>query len=190
MFLLTCGRSHEPQNYGMKTNAELLLGYGFILPETEDFHNDYVHIKTRAAGDDDDLAATHLVSLRPMGDPASVVGKSRRLTSPGIEVAPEFSHIQDSLVTSLYEAIKASSGVADQDDPSMDDLLAGRMPREIRDKIIQVLGSKLMFDLDTLDEIEVPREDLNVNQQLAVQYRDQCRRALEEALKCLVRESA
>ena len=39
----------------MKTNAELLLGYGFILPETDAFHNDYHHVKTKST-DDDDLA--------------------------------------------------------------------------------------------------------------------------------------
>jgi protein-histidine N-methyltransferase len=178
------------QNYGMKTNAELLLGYGFILPEIPDFHNDYVHIKTRASGDDDDLASTHLVSLRPISDPSSVVARARRLISPGVEVASAFSHFQDSLITSLYEAIRASSGAADGDGLSMDDLMTGRMPDEIRDKIIQVLGSKLSFDLDTLDEVEVPREDLNANQQLAVQYRDQCRRVLDDVLRCLVRESA
>ena len=32
-------------NYGLKTNSELLLGYGFILPPTPDLHNDYVHVR-------------------------------------------------------------------------------------------------------------------------------------------------
>ncbi|KAI1841805.1 hypothetical protein JX265_009414 [Neoarthrinium moseri] len=191
---LQCGEAYAPgqqvfNNYGMKTNAELLLGYGFILPESEDLHNDYVHIKTRPAGDDD-LSATHIVSLRPMSDPSSVVGKSRRLTSPGVDVVPEFSRIQDSLVSTLYDAITSTSNADEVEDLRMDDLMAGQMPRAIHDKIIQALGSKLAFDMDTLDEIEVPREGLNGNQQLAVQYRDQCAKVFENALRSLANASS
>lgn len=167
----------------MKTNAELLLGYGFLLPETGDFHNDYVHIKTRATSDDD-FTGTHIVSLRPLYDSSSVVGRSRRLISSGVEVAPEFSHIQDSLVSSLYDAITASTGNS-EDDVTMDEMMAGQMPKDVRDRIVQALGSKLSFDMDTLDEIEVPREGLNTNQQLAVLYRDQCRQVFENALRSL-----
>jgi protein-histidine N-methyltransferase len=168
----------------MKTNAELLLGYGFMLPETEQFHNDYIHIKTKVTSDDD-FAGTHIVSLRPLSDPSSVVGLSRRLTSRGVQVVPEFSHIQDSLVSSLYDAITAASGDGDTDSLSMDDIMAGNLPRAIHERIVQALGSKLTFDLDTLEEIEVPREGLNSNQQIAVQYRDQCQSVFENALRSL-----
>lgn len=170
----------------MKTNAELLLGYGFMLPETDQFHNDYIHIKTKAV-DDDDLAATHIVSLRPMSDPSSVVGRARLLISRGVEVVPEFSHIQDSLVSSLFDAITASAGSNGVDNVSMDDLMAGNMPKTIRDRIIQALGSKLSLDLDTLGELEV--EYLNPNQELAMLYRQQCRNVLENALRALARAS-
>lgn len=168
-------------NYGLKTNAELLLGYGFILPETDDFHNDYVHIKTKPTGDDD-LSGAHIVSLRPMDDPSTVVGKSRRLVSDDVQVMSVFSHIQDSLVTSLYEAITRAPGGDELEDVSMDDLMAGNMDEKVKDKIVQALGSKLSYDLDKLDEIEVPREGLSANQELAVRYRDQCRKVLENAL--------
>lgn len=43
-------------HYGEKTNAELLLGYGFLVEEREDLHNDYVHVrmKTNASGSGDE----------------------------------------------------------------------------------------------------------------------------------------
>jgi hypothetical protein len=71
----------------------------------------------------------------------------------------------------------------------MDDMMAGKMERAVRDRIIQALGSKLSFDLDTLEEIEVPRDGLNSNQQLAVQYRDQCQQVFECALRSLASAS-
>ncbi|KAK8093503.1 SET domain-containing protein [Apiospora hydei] len=170
-------------NYGMKTNAELLLGYGFILPEEEYLHNDYVHVRTKAT-DDDDLAGTHLVSLRPMTDPTSVVGRSKRLTSDDCAgVVTQFAHIQDSLVTSLYEAITraaaAAAGEEDfQDSATMDDIMSGQIAPPVKERI-------LAQDLDVLEEVEVPTEDLNANQRLAVQYREQCIKTLENALRCL-----
>lgn len=177
----------------MKTNAELLLGYGFILPEEEYLHNDYVHVRTRAT-DDDDLAGTHLVSLRPMTDPTSVVGRSKRLTSddcPG--VATQFAHIQDSLVTSLYEAITraafaaagAQEGPSFEDSATLDDIVAGRIAPPVKERIVQALGSKLSQDLDVLEEVEVPTEGLSENQRLAARYRAQCVKTLENALRCL-----
>lgn len=168
----------------MKTNAELLLGYGFLLPETDYFHNDYIHVKTKATSDDD-FAGTHIVSLRPLSDPSSVVGRSRRLISKDVDVVPEFSHIQDSLVSTLYEAITAGSEDVGSDSLSMDDIMAGNLPSTIRERIIQALGSKLSYDLDSLEAVEVPREDLNPNQQIAVQYRDQCQAVFENALRSL-----
>lgn len=186
---LECGETYQAgqqifNNYGMKTNAELLLGYGFLLPETDYFHNDYIHVKTKATSDDD-FAGTHIVSLRPLSDPSSVVGRSRRLISKDVDVVPEFSHIQDSLVSTLYEAITAGSEDAGADSLSMDDIMAGNLPSTIRERIIQALGSKLSYDLDSLEAVEVPREDLNPNQQLAVQYRDQCQAVFENALRSL-----
>ncbi|KAK6844125.1 SET domain-containing protein [Apiospora arundinis] len=178
-------------NYGMKTNAELLLGYGFILPETEYLHNDYVHVRTKAT-DDDDLAGTHLVSLRPLTDPTSVVGRSKRLMSDECagDLVAQFAHIQDSLVTSLYEAITraaaAAAGEEDfQDSATMDDIMMGHIAPPVKERIVQALGSKLAQDLDVLEEVEVPTEGLNANQQLAVQYREQCIKTLENALRCL-----
>ncbi|KAB5527960.1 hypothetical protein GE09DRAFT_1207391 [Coniochaeta sp. 2T2.1] len=97
-------------NYGMKTNSELLLGYGFIIPETEGFHNDYVHVRKRnleganeAGGGGDEKPKDFLISLRPMRDSTSVAGASRmRLRAQeDFQVSPALAHIEDSLVWDL-----------------------------------------------------------------------------------------
>ncbi|KAF3765777.1 SET domain-containing protein, partial [Cryphonectria parasitica EP155] len=68
-------------SYGKKTNSELLLSYGFILPETDDIHNDYLHVRKRtgAGGPADSVPGAgsagppqdFLVSLRPINHPSS-----------------------------------------------------------------------------------------------------------------------
>lgn len=179
----------------MKTNAELLLGYGFILPETCTFHNDYHHVKTKST-DDDDLAGFHLVSLRPMTDASSLVGQSKRLMGDDSAVTPVFAHIQDSLVTTLYESLRKQLGLDaadaannddddDDDGTSMDDIMAGRIAPELRDRIVGLLGSKLSNDLDELDAYEMPLA-ANANQRLALEYRGQCRSVIVAALRSLM----
>lgn len=110
--------------YGKKTNSELLLSYGFMLPETEGFHNDYVHLRKKESA-----TATHenmgtpevtgtppsqkrapkdfLVSLRPMNHPSSFVGQNRNLVAreAGFDLRPEFSHVEDALVWDLCLSI-------------------------------------------------------------------------------------
>ncbi|KAK3299432.1 uncharacterized protein B0H64DRAFT_388451 [Chaetomium fimeti] len=113
---LVCGDSYPPgaqvfNNYGPKTNSELLLGYGFILPPTEALHNDYVHVRRSArprpstqprsrhcspeddADDEDDDEDGHdgepeapesfLISLRPVRHRSSVVCRQRRTIPRG-----------------------------------------------------------------------------------------------------------
>ena len=96
-------------NYGPKTNSELLVAYNFVLPATEAFHNDYVHLRLRSGapppgqtsrgggGDGDGAGAgaggepetakqaprDFLVSLRPMAHPSSVVGRKRQFVHNG-----------------------------------------------------------------------------------------------------------
>ena len=163
-------------NYGLKTNAELLLGYGFILPETPSFHNDYVHVKTRPNPEEGDLAATHIVSLRPMSDPSSLIGRSRRV-APGLShVLERFAHVQDSLVVLLYETI-TKGGKA-----TVEEIMQGDIPDEVKAQIINALGSKLSMDLDELEAHDPEYEPSNRNQELALQYREQCRKVLEGTL--------
>ncbi|KOS19354.1 Ribosomal N-lysine methyltransferase set10 [Escovopsis weberi] len=60
-------------NYSMKTNAELLLGYGFMVPATRVLHNDYVHVRRRGG----DAGQEWLISRRPIGDASSMVVRAR-----------------------------------------------------------------------------------------------------------------
>ncbi|KKY31894.1 putative set domain-containing protein [Diaporthe ampelina] len=132
--------SHKPgeqvfNSYGKKTNSELLLSYGFMLPESEGFHNDYVHLRKKESvpvmngqprttertgttdlgiseGASPPLAKRQppkdfLVSLRPMNHPSSFVGQSRNwvATEAGFDIRPEFSHVEDNLVWDLCLSI-------------------------------------------------------------------------------------
>jgi histone-lysine N-methyltransferase SETD3 len=81
-------------NYGPdKTNSELLLSYGFILPETDAIHNDYIHVRKRGGGPRVDAGRDNrdeesrsgeteqpkdfLISLRPIAHPSSLAAHSR-----------------------------------------------------------------------------------------------------------------
>lgn len=98
-------------SYGKKTNSELLLSYGFTLPETDDLHNDYVHVRKRSGtqqlsetgAGSTETPQDFLVSLRPMNDPSSYAGLARQTVAKDVtfEVRPEFAHIEDSLVWDL-----------------------------------------------------------------------------------------
>ncbi|KAI1104810.1 SET domain-containing protein [Jackrogersella minutella] len=171
-------------NYGMKTNVELLLGYGFILSEDEGLHNDYVHIKTKADPEAGDLAATHVVSLRPMAHQSSFVGRSRLLSADSLGCLLYFSHFQDTLIAALYESI--TKGEEETNDTSLNDIMRGDIPGEVLEKIVNSLGSKLSIDLEDVEESEPEYEASNRNQQLAVCYREQCRKVLESALRSLM----
>ncbi|KAI7782841.1 hypothetical protein LA080_012882 [Diaporthe eres] len=112
--------------YGKKTNSELLLSYGFMLPETEGFHNDYVHLRKKEeapASDEqagvetsDEVGAPRaskqpprdfLVSLRPLNHPSSFVGQNRNWVAreAGFDIRPEFSHVEDNLVWDMCLSI-------------------------------------------------------------------------------------
>ncbi|KAK1658256.1 SET domain-containing protein [Colletotrichum godetiae] len=110
-------------NYGTtKTNAELMLAYGFTIPESEVLHNDYVHVQKRGGGakaaaekggDGGAGAASgnnkpkdYLISLRPVSDPSSVAARSGQLLSDvdGEAILPPFRHVQDVMVWELVLA--------------------------------------------------------------------------------------
>lgn len=100
-------------SYGKKTNSELLLSYGFLVPETEGLHNDYFHLRKKAAAGAAKEVPTgagstgppqdFLVSLRPMNHPSSLAGWSRQKVAkdPEFDFRPEFAHVEDSLVWDL-----------------------------------------------------------------------------------------
>lgn len=170
-------------NYGMKTNAELLLGYGFIFPEGADFHNDYVHIKTKANATAGDLSTSHIVSLRPLSHPSSLVGRSRLLSPDHVSCLPFFSHFQDSLIASLYESIVRRRG--ETPDVPLTNILRGRISRELLEEIVDALGTKLTLDLEEIELHDPPYEATNQNQELALLYRVQCKKVLDQALSSL-----
>jgi protein-histidine N-methyltransferase len=101
-------------NYGMKTNSELLLAYGFMIPETEDLHNDYVHVRKRREDatpeDDDDVdpnGQDFLISLRPIRHSSSLTAKSRQfvLEAEAHESASPFDHFEDALLWDMCLAL-------------------------------------------------------------------------------------
>ncbi|KAH6603891.1 hypothetical protein Trco_007337 [Trichoderma cornu-damae] len=124
---LRVGREHGPgqqifNNYSPKTNAELLLGYGFMLPVTDELHNDYVHVRKRAppaaappanqpgSGAPDE----YLVSLRPVSHPSSRLALSKqppavRPPSPGLLGA--FEHVQRDMVWDIFLTLLQHSSV-------------------------------------------------------------------------------
>ncbi|KAI3329760.1 SET domain-containing protein [Ustulina deusta] len=179
-------RQQVYNNYGMKTNAELLLGYGFILPEAGDFHNDYVHIKTKANPAAGDLDASHIVALRPFSHPSSVVGRSRLLDPGHLSCLPNFSHFQDSLIAALYESIARRND--ETSDVSLTEIMQGRIPRGLLEEIINALGTKLTIDLEEIERHDPPFEATNQNQELSLLYRSQCKKVLDHALASLSNE--
>ncbi|KAI1192624.1 SET domain-containing protein [Nemania serpens] len=176
-------RQQVYNNYGTKTNAELLLGYGFILPERDDFHNDYVHIKTKAVTAAGHLNASHLVALRPFSHLSSVTGRSRFLDPDHLSCLPCFSHFQDSLIAALHESIAQHH--SEISDVSVMEIMQGRIPQGLLDEIIGYLGEKLTMDLENIERHDPPYEATNPNQELALIYRTQCKNVLCNALASL-----
>ncbi|KAK5635921.1 hypothetical protein RRF57_011633 [Xylaria bambusicola] len=173
-------------NYGMKTNAELLLGYGFIFPESEDLHNDYVHIKTKANATAGDLSTSHIVSLRPLSHRSSLVGRFRLLEPGHVSCLPCFSHFQDSLIASLYESIVRRHG--ETPGVPLTEILQGRISQGLLEEIVDTLGTKLTLDLEEIEAHDPPYEATNHNQELALLYRVQCKKVLDHALSSLSNE--
>lgn len=115
-------------SYGKKTNSELLLSYGFVVPEADDMHNDYFHVRKKAgagtaqqqqqqelptgAGGSAGAPQDFVVSLRPIHHPSSYVGRARQKVAndPAFDLRPEFSHVEDSLVWDLCLMVVGGEG--------------------------------------------------------------------------------
>lgn len=186
-------KSHVPgeqvfNNYSLKTNAELLLGYGFMIPSTDSLHNDYIHVRKRAS-EASLNAEEYYVSLRPLGDPSSLLGFSRE-RAPSSDVLPSFRHVPGDMVLDIFHTVTESSGrgpIATQN------ILTGQVDPENRihlQQTIAVIQHKLLQELERLEETDVEvdedqREALTRNQQLALWYRESCRQVLEAALESI-----
>jgi hypothetical protein len=131
---LKVGREHKPgeqifNNYSPKTNAELLLGYGFMLPITDSLHNDYIHVRKRTAAPSSSSASSspsspspsqpgstspdeYLISLRPISHPSSLLAASKQT----LAVFPQgllgaFTHVQHDMVWDIFLTLLQHSSV-------------------------------------------------------------------------------
>ncbi|KAK3386087.1 hypothetical protein B0H63DRAFT_560546 [Podospora didyma] len=197
---LICQDAYRPgdqvyNNYGLKTNSELLLGYGFVLPETNELHNDYVHVRKRGRGGDDSTASDKpkdfLISLRPISHHSSVVIRAREIPSSAgsrLHLLSEFAHFEPALVYDLAAAVSTPEEIQIMEQ-STEETPQGGLEALIK-RVKEALTAKLQFDYQKLIDVDqVEEEDrikpTNRNQQLAVNYRRQCEKVLLASLEAL-----
>ncbi|KAK1977831.1 SET domain-containing protein [Colletotrichum cereale] len=203
-------------NYGTtKTNAELMLAYGFCVPESPALHNDYVHVQKRGAaaaaaaaaavGESDAKPVDYLISLRPVADPSSVAARAVRML-PEVDAAkvlPPFRHVQDAMVWDLVlaqttaeqrEAMLpvpvAAVAAAGADLERLRRVLTGDVPAAFRPvlfRTVAVIQDKVLRELERLDQSEFEMDEAGAtrNQLMAYRYRRQCRRVLENVLESM-----
>ncbi|KHN97731.1 uncharacterized protein MAM_04120 [Metarhizium album ARSEF 1941] len=206
---LRVGRTHMPgqqvfNNYSMKTNAELLLGYGFMLPVTEALHNDYTHVRKRTAPAASD---EYLISLRPVSHPSSVLARARQslVLDASAAVLGSFGHVQAEMVWDIFCTLAATperraalipvpegaSGPPDAHQRGR--FFAGKVEGEARlylQQTVAIIQHKVLQELERLNETDVEvadadEPDLTRNQRLALDYRGRCRRVLEGVLESM-----
>ncbi|KAH6845600.1 hypothetical protein B0I37DRAFT_356046 [Chaetomium sp. MPI-CAGE-AT-0009] len=180
---LVCGDSYPPgaqvyNNYGLKTNSELLLGYGFILPPTPALHNDYVHVRKgpqpskyhNPSDGDQDFPKSFLVSLRPAAHRSSVVCRSRHVPRSdgypvGLSAFPCFAHFEPALLDDMSAAFASPKQVR-LTDRWVYNQMGRRMdtrveteeppPLEVADFVVEMkglLGRKMQHDYQRLMEV-------------------------------------
>ncbi|KAK0729467.1 hypothetical protein B0H67DRAFT_638080 [Lasiosphaeris hirsuta] len=208
---LVCEDAYRPgdqvfNNYGRKTNSELLLSYSFILPETDGLHNDYVHMRKReqdvAGSSPPDKPTDFLISLRPFDHPSSLLARLRPgMQSPSqLHRLPLFAHFEPSLIWDLAGALSTPEeeralGLPIAHAPTGSIGLADIHPGlgELVERIKVVLSAKLRHDYQQLEETDIVEDDgtaaqpRNGNQQLALEYRGQCKKVLLAAMQALDR---
>ncbi|OAA67494.1 SET domain protein [Cordyceps fumosorosea ARSEF 2679] len=209
------GRAHAApgeqvfNNYGAKTNAELLLGYGFAIPPSAALHNDYVHVRSRRGAGNANPGTTeeYLISARPLADASSVLARGR--LPPYLpaeragEVTPAFQHVAPEMAWDIFAAL-APPGVHEALTPEAgaDEVerrlrfLTGRvggacLPHFAR--TAAVMRNKLLQELERLRETDVEVGEgegarLTACQRLALEYRERCRGVLEGALESMDRD--
>lgn len=181
-------------NYSMKTNAELLLGYGFMIPATNQLHNNYTHVRKRT--DTIEASEEYFISMRPMDEPSSVLGRTKQAYDVS-NVLSSFRHVQQEMVWDIFCTVAASAGPRDVG-VQPQDVLTGNVSGELRPFLIQtvaIIQHKLLQELERLDETEVEvdeeqRASLTRNQRLALDYRAGCRQVLENTLEAIAGDDA
>lgn len=184
-------------NYSMKTNAELLLGYGFMLDEMEGLHNDYVHVRKRQAGPD---AATeeYYISLRPVRHQSSLLARSKQTVqvSESTRVIGAFQHVQTDMVWDIFCTLAPADQhahlvPAEDEQTRRDYLFSGRVSQDgmlYLQQTAAVIQHKVMQELERLEETSfevVGGGGLTRGQGLALEYRARCRRVLENTLEAI-----
>jgi hypothetical protein len=187
---LRVGQAFQPgqqifNNYSFKTNAELLLGYGFMIPQTEALHNDYTHVRKRTTGAE--ATEEYYISLRPMSHPSSVLGRAKQTIEvdlpPGRSMLAAFCHVQTDMAWDIFTTLVHAYGdtVADllpfEESPSGQN--SGDLERRNRERdqqqrffcgdvgprcapfveqTVGIIQNKLLQELERLDEtdVEVP----------------------------------
>ncbi|UNI16081.1 hypothetical protein JDV02_002554 [Purpureocillium takamizusanense] len=210
---LKVGRSFAPgdqvfNNYSMKTNAELLLGYGFMVPATESLHNDYTHVRKRTPGATGATAATgdeYLISRRPFAHPSSLLARSKQTLrlAPSTKVLRAFQHVQPDMVWDIFctltrgkEVIPVTNGAKGEEAERLrrERFFAGQVEgceaRMFLEQTVAVIQHKVLQELERLNETDVEivggdAELLTRNQRLALDYRDRCRSVLEGTLEAI-----
>lgn len=203
---LICRDAYAPgeqvfNNYGLKTNSELLLAYGFALPETEALHNDYVHVRKRqqqqAGGKDGagEKPKDFLISLRPISHPSSLALRARVVhasgvasnSRSGISSLPAFAHFEPALVEDI-----ASAMASPDEKQALEQWREGELPAGLTELMVRIKGAlagKLHYDYQRLMEAEGEEgmpEPANRNQVLAGEYRRGCEMVLRAALEGLM----
>ena len=215
---LRVGRPHAPgdqvfNNYSLKTNAELLLGYGFVLPFTEELHNDYTHVRKRTADPDPGAPAEeYYISRMPAAHPSSLLVQSRQpplLDSPG--VLPAFSHVPQAMVWDIFCTLTPSpsqrallfprkeeegkeEGEEQRERRQQNAFLRGDVgdgeARMYLEQTVAIIQHKVLQELERLEETEVEvgegdEAGLTPRQRLALEYRARCRAVLENTLEAM-----
>ncbi|KAM3557624.1 hypothetical protein MY1884_004420 [Beauveria asiatica] len=212
---LRTGRAHQPgeqvfNNYGLKTNAELLLGYGFMIAPTDALHNDYIHVRKRRSGavaDDAPAPEEYLLSARPLRDASSVLARDKLPAGLDADsITPAFQHVQPDMAWDIFTSLaggdaykqlipaqnpEGDAEAADHERRRL--LLTGKVEGACLPLFAQtaaVIQNKVLQELERLLETDVEvdgadKERLTPCQRLALDYRDRCRAALESTLEMM-----
>ncbi|CAG9936885.1 unnamed protein product [Clonostachys rosea f. rosea IK726] len=179
-YCIFSSRSFRPSlvlSPAMKTNAELLLGYGFMVPATEGLHNDYTH-----------ALVVELPAERPM------LGAFRHV-QPDM-VWDIFCTLAESQGTSAAELISTGvegEGEEQQQRERQRKLFSGAVDGHCEpflEQTVAIIQHKMLQELERLEETEVEivggdEDELSGNQKLALEYRRRCRAVLENALEAM-----
>lgn len=94
-------------NYGNKTNTELLVGYGFIntLPPDAKTHTSYVHLRKARRPSDAGNMQEYLVSLQPITEGSSIRGHQSVIIPTDKVHVKGFEHFEQNMIWDILMSI-------------------------------------------------------------------------------------